>query len=46
MIVDSSRVQETEIPLRKALSALAGRGIGLPELLQSPPGAAAPAAAR
>lgn len=35
MIVESSRVHETEIPLRKAMSALAVRGMGLPELLRS-----------
>lgn len=34
MIVESSRVHETDIPLRKAMSVLAVRGMGLQHLLQ------------
>jgi uncharacterized membrane protein len=42
MIVESSRVHETDIPLRKAMSVLAVRGMGLQDLLQGQlrPGAA------
>ncbi len=42
MIVESSRVHETDIPLRKAMSVLAVRGMGLQDLLkgQLRPGAA------
>lgn len=34
LIVESSRVHETDIPLRKAMSVLAVRGMGLAELLR------------
>jgi uncharacterized membrane protein len=34
MIVESSRVHETDIPLRKAMSVLAVRGMGLHDALK------------
>lgn len=43
MIVESSRLHETDIPLRKAMAMLAGRGVGLQESVRKhlPAGAAA-----
>lgn len=44
MIVESSRVHPTSIPLRKAMSTLAVRGLGLQDLLRAELGAKLPAA--
>ena len=37
MIVEAARIQDTDIPLRKAFTALAVRGTGLDELLKGQP---------
>lgn len=43
MIVETSRLLETDIPLRKAMSVMSVRGLGLQELLRGHLTAAAPA---